>query len=70
MLINGEWIEAEDWLIPKLNEIRKIYDEIKEKIEEGEFTELEARNAMRYIHDIQWVNKSPEDYWQSSSYTC
>ena len=70
MIIDGRWVDADEWLIDKLNQIKVVYDEINQKISEGELTENEARNALRYIRDLEWIGKSPEEYWQSSSYYC
>lgn len=70
MIIDGRWVDADEWLIDKLNQIKVVYDEINQKISEGELTEYEARNALRYIRDLEWIGKSPEEYWQSSSYYC
>lgn len=70
MIIDGQWVDADEWLIDKLNQIKVVYDEINQKISEGELTENEALIAMRYIRDLKWIDKSPEEYWQSSSYYC
>ena len=70
MVIDGEWVDVEDWLIPKLDQIKSIRDEILQKIEEGELSDPEARNAMRYIDDIRWIDKTATEYWDSSAVYC
>lgn len=70
MIVNGEWIDSDDWLIEKLRIIRQTYDEISDAVASGDISEHEARNAFRYIEAMELNDKSPDKYWQSSSYNC
>lgn len=70
MIVNDLWIDDEDWLVDKLTQIKVIYNEIKEKVSSGELSETDARGAIRYISELEWIDESPEDYWKSSSYQC
>lgn len=70
MIVNGEWIDSDDWLIEKLRIIRQTYNEISDAVASGDISEDEARNAFRYIEAMEWNDKSPDEYWQSSSYNC
>lgn len=35
MIVNGEWIDSDDWLIEKLRIIRQTYDEISDAVASG-----------------------------------
>lgn len=70
MIVNDQWIDDEDWLVDKLTQIKVLYDEIKEKIESGEIYERDAKHILRYISNLEWEERSPDEYWKSSSYYC
>ena len=69
MLVDGEWINDEEWLTQRLEVVHNTLTEIKNAIESGDIDQIDAYKFRKYM-DYYSGDKTPSEFWNSSSAQC
>ncbi len=70
MLIDHEWVDDEEYVRAKLVELKNLREEVLALLVSGDVDDDVAHKAIKFINQMEYSNRAPDEYWDSSSAYC